>query len=352
MKTLNTQKNCFNELRLFAASLVIYSHSFPLLGLRPEPISGTVPFLTLGTLAVAIFFAISGYLLVKSLQFNPCPIRFVKNRILRIYPGLLVCVMVCSIIIGPLVTEVPLPVYFTSKEFYKFLANSFGFVMPSLTLPGTFSKLAIPSMNGSLWTLPIEISVYGMLLCLHLAFLKFSKEGQIGRSFVLLGGLATAILVAFPHSQLKDSYFMGMPKYWICFYSVIFFTGGIWALYETQFKRIKSLFIGLFVVGCFFYSHPIFLYIFIWCLSALIIELGVKFSGRINHRQDISYGVYLYGFPIQQIYISYGKIQNPYGLALLSLATAYVVGYLSSKWIEQPALKLKERSLTIFQRAV
>ncbi|MGO4377458.1 acyltransferase family protein [Pseudoduganella sp. RAF53_2] len=97
--------NAFDVLRMTAAAAVLYSHSFPLLGLpEPEPLPG----LTWGRLAVAVFFGISGFLVAQSWESDSHGLRFLARRALRIFPGLLVLALLSALVLGPAVTVLPL----------------------------------------------------------------------------------------------------------------------------------------------------------------------------------------------------------------------------------------------------
>lgn len=90
--------NNLGALRLFAALLVLVGHAYGLRGLEGPLFLSTVP---LGLLGISIFFVISGYLVTESWDRDPQPLRFLARRSLRIFPGLVVCVALCALVLGP-----------------------------------------------------------------------------------------------------------------------------------------------------------------------------------------------------------------------------------------------------------
>jgi len=113
------RRNNFDALRLIAALSVVFSHSF----LVAEGSEANEPFVRLtgnqcilGLVGVFVFFIISGYLVTESWCRSPMPGRFALRRALRIYPGLVVNVALCAFVMGPLITSLPWPAYFSGAE--------------------------------------------------------------------------------------------------------------------------------------------------------------------------------------------------------------------------------------------
>lgn len=98
--------NNFDALRIFAAYLVLLSHSYPLFGREPEFVAAITGFETGGGLAVSIFFFISGYLVMGSLERRPDALSYFLSRSLRILPGLFVAVVFCVFVVGVLLAMI------------------------------------------------------------------------------------------------------------------------------------------------------------------------------------------------------------------------------------------------------
>jgi peptidoglycan/LPS O-acetylase OafA/YrhL len=145
----------FDAIRLFAALVVVYGHAFALTGTAVPAIFGNY----VSTIAVKVFFIISGYLVIDSWRRDPSVFRYLSRRSLRIFPGLLVCTLLTAFLLGPLLTSLPLSQYFTSPLLSRYLLNII--LRPQMLLPGVFEHNTYPNaVNGSLWTLPIEFGMY------------------------------------------------------------------------------------------------------------------------------------------------------------------------------------------------
>src|SRR6476620_5096719 len=109
MKTVHTEldmppkhtENAFDFIRFLAAFGVLYSHSFPLTGLADHKYFAG---LSIGALCVFVFFSVSGALVMRSWERSPNLYKFFRNRILRIFPGLFVCLIFSAFLVGPFVS--------------------------------------------------------------------------------------------------------------------------------------------------------------------------------------------------------------------------------------------------------
>ena len=164
---VHSRQNSFHLLRLIAASAVLYSHSFPLTSgdKHTEPLRAAWG-CTFGSIAVDLFFLISGMLVTMSLVRRGSALDFAKARFFRIWPGLTVAVLLTVLVLGPAFTTVALSTYFTAKETARYVVlNLVLFKGIAYVLPGVFATNAWPSaINGSLWTLPSEVRCYAALL--------------------------------------------------------------------------------------------------------------------------------------------------------------------------------------------
>ena len=161
--------NAFDLIRFLAATGVLFSHNFATVGLKEPVYFGGQ---TLGSLGVFVFFAVSGYLVQKSWDRRPDARSFILSRGLRIFPGLVVCLLFCAFILGPLVTKASLIDFFSSINTYRFIfANLMMFVQHYDDLPGVFLDVPLPPhVNSSLWTIRYEIFMYIVLLAVSSIF--------------------------------------------------------------------------------------------------------------------------------------------------------------------------------------
>src|SRR5262249_48958743 len=141
-----------------AATLVLIDHSDPLTGRPGHP--GPFGYETLGGFAVAVFFIISGFLVAASWERAPRVGAFMLKRALRIIPAYAVVIAFAVLVLVPLVTDLTLRAYFHDRLTWGYF-RSLSFVEVWYSLPGVFAHNAYPlAVNGSIWTLPIEVAMY------------------------------------------------------------------------------------------------------------------------------------------------------------------------------------------------
>ncbi|SNS93305.1 Acyltransferase family protein [Granulicella rosea] len=163
------KNNNLNLIRLILASLVILSHCWILLGgVETEPLYRLTGNLDLGGVSVIGFFFISGYLILKSGLRWSSPQHYVAARALRIFPALLLSVVLCAVVLGPFATKLSIPDYvlnpLTRQFFWQATLHKV-----HLALPGVFQDgRRLQEVNAPLWTLPTEWTMYTtvMTICL------------------------------------------------------------------------------------------------------------------------------------------------------------------------------------------
>ncbi len=343
-----TRANNFDFLRVLAALSVLYGHMFVLMG---EP----VPFL-LGTslhgLGIDIFFCVSGYLITLSWQADPSPARFARRRALRILPGLAGVLLFSVFVLGPLVTTLPLRTYFTSGETWRYLGNIVLFPRIHHTLPGVFADNPFPgAVNGSLWSLPVEVLMYVMSAGIGLAVLAAARLGLtrvLARPLPwhLLGGAVLwGFLIAVEASGRTSLFVAGSDLTVIAGLGLYYLSGAVLALAPTRLPLrtdIAVLIVGALVVMPAT-ALPFGPRAFLFAYAVLAFAQGTSFAG-FARRGDFSYGLYLYAFPMQQVVAAhFHGVLGVHVAALLSLAGALALAVLSWHLIEAPALRLKPR---------
>jgi len=165
--------NNFDALRLIAAVSVIFSHSFLVAEgtqNREWLIVLTGNQCILGLTGVFIFFAISGFLVTQSFEQTPNPLHYLAKRALRIFPGLFIATLISAFVLGPLVTTLPLGAYLSRPEAYEYVIGNTLLDQSVHELPGvSFADNPVGlEINGSLWTLRLEFTMYLMVLVLGL----------------------------------------------------------------------------------------------------------------------------------------------------------------------------------------
>lgn len=336
MNDVRASSDNFGGIRLIAAIAVILGHSFPLTGVGAAGYLGS----PVSTLAVKVFFVISGYLISESWSRDPDVFRYFLRRSLRIFPGLIVLVVLSVFIVGPVFSELELQDYFSSANTWRYFSNIA--LLPNYFLPGLFAENTYPNaVNGSLWTLPVEFAMY---ICTPVVLIIF-------RNSVSLGGFALAlsiISVWFTRIAIPEH----SPVFWGTNLvnglemAPYFFWGAFYKKYESS-HRLFNLQVALAMIVIL----P--LVTFNWASSEIIslvivpyvtLSLGNAKSpvlGYFDRFGDVSYGTYLYGFLVQQLVASFLPHSNHWSNFLLSLFPSLLLGALSWHLVEKRMLKLK-----------
>lgn len=326
------RQNHFNLLRMIAASAVIVSHSFPLSEGEGtvEPLQRMLGF-TLGAAAVKLFFAISGYFILMSFARRRSNFDFIAARVLRIFPGLAVMAILLTFAMGPAFTTEPLPDYIRAAWPYVPRTISLAFIR--INLPGVFEGNPFPiAVNGSLWTLTVEVLAYAGLFALGVS-------GLLKRAFFPFVIAAYAVAYA-------TVWYRGMTP--IASLSLPFMVGMTCYLYRQQHKLDGRLTAALVCVATIptLLGHPIDE---LWSIALAYAGLWLGFLhaptlNRYNRLGDYSYGTYIYAWPIQQMLAASLPGIAPLQMMPIALLAAFACGALSWHLVEKPALQLRRRS--------
>lgn len=337
MNTMGSRyENNFDFLRFFAASLVILSHSYPLLrgSDETEPFQVLTGNMTFGLLAIAIFFMMSGYLISTSWNNEPSLIRFFWKRCLRIYPGIILTTLFSLLIIGPLNTSLSFAEYFGNISLIKYASSIVLFRQDPL--PGVFLNTPFPvAVNGSLWSVFLEFTMYVLVALIGLIGLLKKREAII----VLL---ILEVLLLYRYTE-----FTGIAQ------CVVYFMIGV--LYNVYQDRIKYNYKIIFVLLPFWIItfktelYPFISFIFISYLMFYTAFLPVRSLHRFGKHGDFSYGLYIFAFPIQQTIVNLwpGNL-NTHEFFILSMGLTLPMAILSWKLVESRALKMKPVASTRF----
>ncbi len=333
-----TFRNNFDFLRILFASFVIISHSYHLLDpLAKNPFSKLIGHTDLSTLGVFGFFALSGYLIAQSQQNSATVSGFLKKRFRRIMPGLIVAVALVVFVMGSLLTSWNTGAYLTSVNVYAYFFKTIFFLPTDNLLPGVFEQNPLPYINGSLWTLRYEVFCY-LSIC---SFFLFRKQQRLYALiiFSLLFILRSLHIQGFLFlSGGMDGHLGNLLNLSYCFYAgVLLKTAEAWVLKHKRTIFLVSLVLLLsskllplqFERSLFLAAFPFFvLSAGLWYVSALQVPAKIG---------DISYGTYIYAFPLQQALISAG-IREVYLLIGLSLLLSWSAGFFSFHFIERKFL--------------
>ncbi len=288
---------------------------------------------------MAIFFVLSGYLVTVSLERSPSLIEFFRRRALRIFPGLIAICLLCVFLLGPLLTTLPPDVYWRHDMTWNYLKTISAWVI-KYPLPGVFADNPTPNaVNGSLWSLPYEISCYAVLALASV--LPGALRMKV--SFAFAGLLILFAVRAASQTPAPFDKFLGLDYYHTKL-GLLFVLGAAFACWRDRFQ--PSLLLGLLmVVAAAFLPHGLALPLFL--VGVGLVTLWMALRGRWLPRipaklGDWSYGAYLYGFPVQQVLAHFKLHEASFlGYVLVSTLVTFALAGLSWHLVEKQALRFK-----------
>ncbi|MBB5462863.1 acyltransferase [Paraburkholderia sp. Cpub6] len=321
--------NNFDFLRVAAALAVLISHVRPLH-------DNTFPLGDLGAVGVFAFFSMSGYLVSASWERDPHAGRFLSRRALRIFPGLAAAIAFAAFVVGPLVTNLSFGDYIRSPLLLQYCRSILLYPM-SFSLPGVFADNPFrDNVNGSLWTLPMEVFLYGSVMAISLTLR--SSQARIAALASLLAlcyGLeirqASGIVLTMPTQELyrcASSFIVGAL---------------LWQL-RDDFRLPDWSWMPIVVFLLAVHATAVE----VWSLILLVPLATVSFANasygfirRAGRFGDVSYGLYVYAFLIQQTLMHYFPSIGVNRFFVWSAALSAMAGFASWHLIEKRAIKLK-----------
>jgi len=336
---VHTPHNNFLFVRMLAASMVVYAHSFSLSkypGLIRDPLKDFWWLAHTGTIAVAMFFVTSGYLVTASYLNRNSIIEFSKSRILRIFPALILCVSLMVLLVGPLFTSLPLDQYFHEPDLWRYFKANIALVHVRFLLPGVFENNPHPSLNGPLWTLPAEVRMYlwvGILGVVGILKQRWLANLVIP-TLILIG-------VVYPdHLPLVAD----NKRY---FQLAAMFACGGWVYLNRHWIPVSNMLLAVLIaLAALTWHHPVY-HITLW-LAIAYATLWLAYVPNLhwyNRFGDYSYGMYIYAWPCQNSLKALFPDIHP--MIMLPVAWCMALGFAVLSWhlVEKPALSLKKRAL-------
>ena len=335
------KENNFGALRLLFATLVIISHSPALLGSGKEPTIGP---LTFGSVAVDGFFLVSGFLVTKSFASSRGLISYFKKRVLRIYPGYVINFAFCILLIAPFVGAGH--AMFRPSALLSEMARVVRLGAPEAV--GAFADMPYPALNGSAWTIAYEFKCYIAIAMLgYLGFLR--PKYRLAMLVGVVVFLVLNVVNLLPSTTGALNAILGDPPQVIRFAS-IFGTGMLFYLFGEQISYRSDFALAALVAGgALIYLTPALAEFALTVLGGYLIfwfafNFRVLGISRFTNRVDLSYGIYLYAFPIQNSIAYFDRSISPWRLSLVALVLSAIMAYVSWSVIEKPALKLAHRT--------
>ena len=351
----NFANNNFDLIRLLAALQVVLHHCTRYLKQESGAwavLEAKINFLFPG---VPIFFFISGFLISKSFESNSDLVEYARNRALRIYPALIICTLISI-----------LSMYSSgySSQINVDLGEALGWIGCQITFcqfynPDFMRGYGTGVLNGSLWTVSVELQFYMLIPILYWAFGRFKKTWN---NVILVVLVIAFMLVNWEYQFLFGEYHKSVwYKLWGVSFapSIYLFITGI--LFQKNFELMHRLLKGrvIFVMAVYLIATSLMVFAGFsqigivnpaphLLLAALIFSFAYSLPGLADallKKNDISYGVYIYHIPVINIFIYYGLNTNLQFFAIV-LVLAVAIAVLSWAFVERPSLRLKKHPLS------
>jgi peptidoglycan/LPS O-acetylase OafA/YrhL len=335
------RENNFNLLRMMAATAVLFSHCFVLATGKDEhqPFYVHLGGITLGSLAVDVFFVISGFLVCGSLLARQDVWAFWKSRLLRVYPGLIASIALTLITAVVLLEAGQYSRFFSSKELWLFIAKDLTLLFGAQTkLPLVLDDVPYKAvMNGSLWTLPYEVRLY---LGLGLLWYWIQRLGQrsvlvtLERAVTLIA-LTTVVVYVVVADQTKAS--LRFTAFFSCGVAFYVHRQRIPLRFDWFVACIAALAASVVYTSWFFAIYTLVLpYLILYVAYA-----RVSAFRAYNRVGDYSYGMYIYAFPVQQVIAKTLPGISAWQMLPLAFAVTLLLAAFSWRFVEAPALRRK-----------
>lgn len=332
--------NNFHLIRHIAALCVVLTHSYsiPTGQYAAEPLVSLTGS-SIGHYAVDVFFLLSGFLVTQSVVRNDDLVRFAFGRLLRVFPALLVAVLLTALVLGPIVSPVQPSVYFSDPSVWQYVAGAGSTLQVDRSLPGVFAGLPeAGKINVPLWTLKYELAAY-VLLGILAAVSRFRLQR-------LLYLFVAALCVAYIWGRFHQPW----PASSGAFSNLLhllpaFFIGSAVYLFRERIPFGLPLTISLALAAYLLRDTLAYEIIEKLLFASVIIWLAFlpsSASEALARTADYSYGLYIFAFPIQQtIYMLYPEL-DAIVFFFVSVLLTLPVTALSWHWIEKPSMRLRD----------
>ncbi len=338
---IENHKNNFGFLRLLLATLVIVSHSPEILdhSRNRELLTNIFGTISLGELAVDGFFLISGYLILKSYLNSSTLKSYLFKRVLRIYPGFICASLFCIFVLIPFSGETKLIINMSLSDWLQSIFRMIA-LNPPLVSNTKYTDLHL-ALNGPMWTILYEFICY---LCIPIVYaFPFNKS----KTYLILIAMIMSI---FLYTQITDKniWHFGLDLHSISRFMAAFLIGGAFNLFKEKIIWSRLLTVASFILLLlclnFDYCAEIGLFIFgSYLLFNFALNNKNKFLNSIGSKVDVSYGVYLYAWPIQIYIFKYYPEINVYVFMSITWVLSFAFGYLSWIAIEKPFMEVKKK---------
>lgn len=321
--------NNFLYIRLLASTMVVFGHSIVLSkDFTPELIAKFSLFgFTIHGVGVLIFFCLSGYLVTGSICQRKSIPAYIAARAIRIFPGLTACVVASTILSCLLLSSMTPREFINHPLTWTYVLHNVTLYQAEFNLPGISHTI-----NGSLWTIPIEARLYLVLIALWVL--------SIPRSGIMML-IASALMIYAALHNTEPAAMLGEANYRLI---ACFFIGGSLYSLKSYIPMNMAISVAIFTLTCLI-DNQIFKSLLFFSFigyTTLLIAYARKIR-EVKIIEDYSYGIYLYAFFIQMTILHYTPDISATRLALISIPASWICGAISWHIVEKPCLSLKRR---------
>lgn len=338
-------KNNFDFLRLVFALLVVVHHSFPLSGASEQDwlFYATNGLLSFSYIGVRGFFVISGFLIFPSLMRSKNLVDYFNKRILRIYPGLFV-VLAVTLFFCIFLYDGRTSSFFKIKEVYTYIPVNLSLIKLQNYIPGVFGSNPYPrAINGSLWTIVYEFTLY----CTIALFIFFRKKSIMFQRSLLTLFIFLFFVIRIFQTQIETLHIGTLALHMFAHNGIYFYVGAFLSTFDLQKIKYKlPVMLACLLIWILLLGNPNFELLQYFLFPVIVLFFGTystKYINSIGEKiGDLSYGVYIYGFPIQQTLMHFFALSC---LQLTFSATPIILIFAWFSWhfVEKKALSNRSK---------
>lgn len=333
----DSHNNSFTILSIIMSITIIIFHCYPLFSV------GGVGFISkhmntenVGSVVVAMFFVISGFMITTSIKNSKNVFIYLHKRIKKIIPPLFLCLVISALIIPPLVLKINIFKYIIHpRNYFNYIFDNIFMIKNTVyNIFNTFKDNPYPyAINGSIWSLKHQFFMYLLMIPIFYAFIKNNKKNYFLIIFIVM-----FFFTIFSYTNYSDKFFEYIVKHFgkigifqearlLVKLTYYFCAGIIINLYSDKIPVNKYIIFVLTIISILLFKtkyFPIFCLLLIPYMTILIgsIKSNIKIT-------DISYHIYIWGFPIQQLIICCFKNINIYTYIILSVLIVVLISYIS-----------------------
>jgi peptidoglycan/LPS O-acetylase OafA/YrhL len=338
------EDNAFDAIRFLLATLVVFEHSFFLISNRldSEPIYLLTHGQTnSGALAVYMFFAISGFLVTRSYLLTANLPRYLAKRVARIVPGFLVATFVACVVFAPLVAN-NASSFFAAQNWPSLIVQALA--LRQVNVSDILSGNPVQLIHGTLWTIKYEFDCYIGVAILGSLGLLAPRRAWLAFGLIMFGLVAARIgwihLPTFDHGI--EALLISSPDQWPYLFP-FFIAGSAFYVYRDYVPKFPLLCVAAILLIVASSMGGGLYWVLLFGATYLVVYLALSASVKMElfgRRVDLSYGVYLYGWPVGQLVLYFtGQRIGPYPLFFLTMAITLILAYASWRMVENPALR-------------